>query len=73
MTDFLERLGARAIGAVHRLGFACRFLLLTLQNSGMCLRRFSLVTREIYSAGVLSLIIILVLSLIHISEPTRPY
>lgn len=60
VADFLERLGARAIGAVHRLGFACRFLLLTLRNSGMCLRRFSLVVREIYSAGVLSLIIILV-------------
>jgi len=60
LADFLERLGARAIGAVHRLGFASRFLLLTLRNSGMCFRRFSLVTREIYFAGVLSLIIILV-------------
>ena len=57
---YLERLGGRATGAVHRLGFASRFLLLTLQNSGMCFRRFSLVTREIYFAGVLSLIIILV-------------
>ncbi|MBE0615594.1 MAG: lipid asymmetry maintenance ABC transporter permease subunit MlaE [Burkholderiales bacterium] len=60
MIDFFERLGGRALGSVHRLGFACRFLILTLRNSGMCLRRFSLVTREIYSAGVLSLIIILV-------------
>ena len=59
-TIFLERLGARAIGLVHRLGFASRFLLLTLRNSGMCMRRFSLVVREIYFAGVLSLIIILV-------------
>ncbi|MBU6437736.1 MAG: lipid asymmetry maintenance ABC transporter permease subunit MlaE [Betaproteobacteria bacterium] len=58
--DFLEHLGARAIGAVDRLGFATRFLLLTLRNSGMCFRRFSLVLREIYFAGVLSLIIILV-------------
>ena len=33
---------------------------MTLRNSGMCLRRFSLVAREIYFAGVLSLIIILV-------------
>ena len=57
---YLEHLGGRATGAVHRLGFASRFLLLTLQNSGMCFRRFSLVTREIYFAGVLSLIIILV-------------
>jgi len=60
VTAYLERLGGRATGAVHRLGFASRFLLLTLQNSGMCFRRFSLVTREIYFAGVLSLIIILV-------------
>ena len=60
VTDVLENMGRRAIGWVHRLGFACRFLLLTLRNSGMCLRRFSLVAREIYFAGVLSLIIILV-------------
>jgi phospholipid/cholesterol/gamma-HCH transport system permease protein len=60
ITDVLEHLGARATGAIHRLGFASRFLLLTLQNSGLCFRRFRLVMREIYFAGVLSLIIILV-------------
>jgi len=60
LTRVLENMGRRAIGWVHRLGFACRFLLLTLRNSGLCLRRFSLVTREIYSAGVLSLVIIVV-------------
>ena len=58
--SFLEQLGGRATGSIHRLGFASRFLLLTLQNSGMSFRRFSLVLREIYFAGVLSLIIILV-------------
>jgi phospholipid/cholesterol/gamma-HCH transport system permease protein len=58
--SYLENLGGRVTGAVHRLGFASRFLLLTLRSSGMCLRRFSLVVREIYFAGVLSLIIILV-------------
>ena len=58
--DFLENLGGRATSSIHRLGFASRFLLLTLQNSGMCFRRFSLIAREIYFAGVLSLIIILV-------------
>jgi phospholipid/cholesterol/gamma-HCH transport system permease protein len=58
--DVLERLGERATGAIHRLGFATRFFLLTLQNSGMSFRRFRLVVREIYFAGVLSLIIILV-------------
>jgi phospholipid/cholesterol/gamma-HCH transport system permease protein len=60
LTDVLENLGARVLGSIHRLGFACRFLLLTLRNSGICVRRFSLVTREIYFTGVLSLIIILV-------------
>jgi phospholipid/cholesterol/gamma-HCH transport system permease protein len=60
VTGFLERLGGNATSSVHRLGFASRFLLLTLRNSGMCFRRFSLVAREIYFAGVLSLIIILV-------------
>ncbi|MFH1604162.1 MAG: lipid asymmetry maintenance ABC transporter permease subunit MlaE [Pseudomonadota bacterium] len=57
---FLENLGGQATGAIHRLGFASRFLLLTLRNSGMSFRRFSLVLREIYFAGVQSLIIILV-------------
>ena len=38
LLDLLERLGARVTGAVHRLGFASRFLLLTLRNSGMCAR-----------------------------------
>ena len=60
VTEILENLGGRVVGAVHRLGFASRFMLLTLRNSGMCLRRFSLVMREIYFTGVLSLIIILV-------------
>ncbi len=60
VVDLLETLGGRATSAIHRLGFASRFLLVTLQNSGMSFRRFSLVVREIYFAGVLSLIIILV-------------
>ena len=60
VTGFLEQLGGRATSSIHRLGFASRFLLLTLQNSGMCIRRFSLVVREIYFAGVLSLIVIVV-------------
>jgi phospholipid/cholesterol/gamma-HCH transport system permease protein len=58
--DVIEHLGERTTSGFHRLGFASRFLLLTLRNSGMSFRRFSLVVREIYFAGVLSLIIILV-------------
>ncbi len=57
---FLENLGGQVTSSIHRLGFASRFLLLTLQNSGVSFRRFSLVVREIYFAGVQSLIIILV-------------
>jgi phospholipid/cholesterol/gamma-HCH transport system permease protein len=45
---------------VWRVGFASRFFWLTLRESGTSFRRFSLTIREIYFAGVLSLIIILV-------------
>lgn len=43
-----------------RLGFASRFLFYLLLHSGTALRRFPLTMREIYFAGVLSLVIILV-------------
>jgi phospholipid/cholesterol/gamma-HCH transport system permease protein len=58
--DFLLQLGARVTGMIWRLGFASRFFLLMLKHSGMSFRRFHLTVREIYFAGVLSLIIILV-------------
>jgi phospholipid/cholesterol/gamma-HCH transport system permease protein len=45
---------------VWRLGYASRFLVYLLAHSGTALRRFRLTMREIYFAGVLSLIIILV-------------
>jgi phospholipid/cholesterol/gamma-HCH transport system permease protein len=57
---FLENLGHRVNGMVLRLGFASRFLGYMLIHSGTALRRFRLTLREIYFAGVLSLIIILV-------------
>jgi phospholipid/cholesterol/gamma-HCH transport system permease protein len=53
-------IGRRAIDTFLRLGFAARFLGLTLVNSGVCLRRPRLVSREVYFSGVLSLVIILV-------------
>src|ERR1043165_3151950 len=56
----LERLGGTATGYVGRLGFAARFLAYLLIHSGTALRRFSLTIHEIYFAGVLSLVIILV-------------
>ncbi len=56
----LENLGARTVRAVWRMGFATRFFLAVLRHSGPAFRRFGLTVREMYFAGVLSLIIILV-------------
>ena len=56
----IARLGRRTLGAVSRMGLAARFFLATLVRSGVSFRRFSLTIREIYFAGVLSLVIILV-------------
>ena len=53
-------IGANTIDAIFHLGYATRFLGLILGHSGTCTRRPRLVVREIYYAGVLSLIIILV-------------
>jgi phospholipid/cholesterol/gamma-HCH transport system permease protein len=53
-------IGARAIDNVLRLGYAARFIGLTIAHSGTCLARPRLVVRELYYTGVLSLIIILV-------------
>ena len=60
MKDALTRLGARVTAALWRLGYAARFFGYLLVHSGTALRRFRLTMREIYFAGVLSLIIILV-------------
>ena len=56
----LRGLGKRVNDRIWRLGFAARFFLATLLQSGTALRRFHLTIREIYFTGVLSLIIILV-------------
>ena len=56
----LERLGHAAGAKIWRLGYAARFFVYILLHSGTALRRFGLTIREIYFAGVLSLIIILV-------------
>ena len=53
-------IGHRVIEMVWRLGYASRFFLLILAKSGASFRRFGLVTRETYFAGVQSLIIIIV-------------
>ena len=60
VATFLEALGARVNGMIVRLGFASRFFWLMLRLSGTSFRRFRLTIREIYFAGVLSIIIIAV-------------
>jgi phospholipid/cholesterol/gamma-HCH transport system permease protein len=57
--NVLRGLGGWVTERVWRLGFASRFLGLTILYSGPALRRFFLTVREIYFTGVLSLIIIL--------------
>lgn len=57
--DLIGFLGYSVTSRLWRLGFATRFLLAVFLQSGTALRRFHLTIREIYFAGVLSLIIIL--------------
>ncbi|CAG4884248.1 toluene transporter subunit: membrane component of ABC superfamily [Georgfuchsia toluolica] len=57
---FIRFLGHSVTSRLWRLGVAARFFFATLLYSGTSLRRFHLTIREIYFAGVLSMIIILV-------------
>jgi len=56
----VQRLGERGISAVWRAGAMARFFYQILAASGTCIRRPSLVIREIYFSGVMSLVIIMV-------------
>jgi phospholipid/cholesterol/gamma-HCH transport system permease protein len=56
----VRRVGRKTVDGVLRLGYAARFIALTLLHSGTSFRRFGLIIRELYFTGVLSLIIILV-------------
>ena len=61
IAELLRALGARIVNNwVWRLGVAIRFLWMTLRESGTSFRRFHLTIREIYFAGVLSLVVIMV-------------
>jgi len=60
LRGMFERLGVAVTARLWRLGFASRFLFYLVLHSGTALRRFGLTIREIYFAGVLSLVIILV-------------
>jgi phospholipid/cholesterol/gamma-HCH transport system permease protein len=55
--------GHRSINAVWRIGMAARFFMLTLLYSGNGFRRFHLIVKELFSTGVMSLIIIIVAGL----------
>ena len=56
----LTTIGGRSVKAVWRMGYATRFFLFILLNSGTSFRRFRLVVKELFSSGVMSLIIIIV-------------
>jgi phospholipid/cholesterol/gamma-HCH transport system permease protein len=56
----LRRLGAAVTNRIWRLGFAARFFIAVLMQSGSSFRRLPLTLREIYFSGVLSLLIIMV-------------
>ncbi|MES2206550.1 MAG: lipid asymmetry maintenance ABC transporter permease subunit MlaE [Pseudomonadota bacterium] len=56
----LERIGRGFFNILITLGFATRLLGAILKESGMCWRRFSMIRRELYFSGVLSLVLIAV-------------
>ena len=56
----IRGIGHRTINAVWRIGYASRFFVMILFYSGASFRRFHLTIKEMFSSGVMSLIIILV-------------
>ena len=56
----IRGIGHGTINAVWRIGMATRFFFLTLMYSGSSFRRFRLIIKELFSTGVMSLIIIVV-------------
>lgn len=54
----IQSVGRQLINGVWRFGFAMRFLAAIFLHSGTAFRRLSLTIREVYFAGVLSIIII---------------
>ena len=62
-TGTIRTIGHRVINALWRIGMASRFFFLTLVYSGSSFRRFRLIIKELFSTGVMSLIIIIVAGL----------
>lgn len=59
----IRGIGHTAVNAVWRIGYAARFFALTLLHSGSSFSRFHLIKKELFSTGVMSLIIIIVAGL----------
>lgn len=59
----ITKIGHRSVNAVLRVGMATRFFFLILMYSGTSFRRFQLTIKELFSTGVMSLIIIVVAGL----------
>lgn len=60
LSNFFRGVGRRVNDGIWRLGYASRFFLALLLQSGVSFRRFHLTIKEVYFTGVLSLIVILV-------------
>ncbi|MEQ1526825.1 MAG: lipid asymmetry maintenance ABC transporter permease subunit MlaE [Gallionella sp.] len=63
IANTIRGIGSRTINAVWRIGLATRFFLLILRHSDSSFRRFHLTIKELFSTGVMSLIIIVVAGL----------
>ncbi len=63
VVNTIRGIGRRVVNAVWRIGSASRFFFLILLYSGTSFQRFRLIIKELFSAGVMSLIIILVAGL----------
>lgn len=59
----IRAIGHRVVDGIYRIGMATRFFILTLMYSANSIRRFRLIIKELFSTGVLSLIIIIVAGL----------
>jgi phospholipid/cholesterol/gamma-HCH transport system permease protein len=63
VANTIRTIGHRSINAVWRIGMASRFFFYTIFYSGSSFRRFHLTIKELFSTGVMSLIIIIVAGL----------
>jgi phospholipid/cholesterol/gamma-HCH transport system permease protein len=63
LANAIRTIGHRSINAVWRIGMASRFSFYTIFYSGSSFRRFHLIVKELFSTGVMSLIIIIVAGL----------